>query len=50
VEYPTDEEVRSMSNRELVTLMRAQAERIERSLGRDEKPVFNLEVTGHIGP
>jgi hypothetical protein len=39
-----------MSNRELITLMRAQAEHIERSLGREEQPFFNLEVTGGGGP
>jgi hypothetical protein len=39
-----------MSNRELVTLMRAQAESIDRSLGREEKPVFDLELPGDIGP
>jgi hypothetical protein len=39
-----------MSNRELVTLMRAQAEHIEQSLGRDQQPVFNLEVVGEAGP
>jgi hypothetical protein len=50
VEYPTDEQVRSMSNRELVTLMRAQAEHIEQALGRDSQPVFNLEVVGEAGP
>ncbi len=50
MEYPTDDEVRSMSNRELVTLMRAQAEHIERSLGRDAQPVFNLEVVGEADP
>lgn len=49
MEYPTEDEVRSMSNRELVVLMRAQAEHIERSLGRDEQPVFNLEGAGDTG-
>ncbi|MGD0311370.1 MAG: hypothetical protein ABSC90_02815 [Acidimicrobiales bacterium] len=50
MQYPTDDEVRSMSNRELVTLMRAQAESIERSLGGDNQPVFNLELPGDGGP
>ncbi|HEX3980946.1 MAG TPA: hypothetical protein VHW93_06965 [Acidimicrobiales bacterium] len=40
-----------MSNRELVILMRAQAEHIERSLGPNEQPVFDLdlEVAGDAG-
>jgi hypothetical protein len=38
VEYPTDEEVRAMSNREFADLMRAQAEMIDRSLHLGDRP------------
>ncbi len=38
VDYPTEDEVRAMSNREFAALMRTQAELIDRSLHREGGP------------
>ena len=38
VEYPTEDEVSAMSNREFASLMRSQAETIDRSLHRGDGP------------
>ncbi len=39
MEYPTEDEVQAMTNREFASLIRSQAERIERTLHRDGRPV-----------
>ena len=38
MEYPTEDEVSAMSNREFASLMRSQAETIDRSLHRGDGP------------
>ena len=39
MEYPTEDEVRAMTNREFASLIRSQAEMIDQSLHRDQRPV-----------
>jgi hypothetical protein len=36
VEYPTEDEIRAMTNREFASLIRSQAEFIDRQLRRDD--------------
>jgi len=38
MEYPTEDEVQAMTNREFASLIRSQAERIDRTLHRGERP------------
>ena len=38
MEYPTEDEVRAMTNREFASLIRSQAERIEETLHRGAGP------------
>jgi hypothetical protein len=38
VEYPTEDEILAMTNREFAQLIRQQAEVIDRMLNRDERP------------
>ncbi len=38
MDYPTEDEIRAMSNREFADLMRSQAEMIDRSLHREGGP------------
>jgi len=39
MEYPTEDEVRMMTNREFASLIRSQADLIDQSLHRDGQPV-----------
>jgi hypothetical protein len=41
MDYPTEDEIQAMTNREFVTLVRSQAEEIELAMNRDgrRKPV-----------
>ena len=38
MEYPTEDEIRAMTNREFASLIRLQAEMIDRHLRRDDVP------------
>ena len=38
MEYPTEDEIRAMTNREFASLIRTQAEIIDRQLRRDDVP------------
>jgi hypothetical protein len=38
MEYPTEDEVRAMTNREFASLIRSQAEMIDRHLRREDAP------------
>ncbi len=38
MDYPTEDEISAMSNREFAALMRSQAERIDRSLAHGDGP------------
>jgi hypothetical protein len=39
MEYPTEAEIRAMTNREFASLIRLQAERIDQTLHRESRPV-----------
>jgi hypothetical protein len=39
MEYPTEDEVRAMTNREFASLIRSQADMIDQSLRRGGRPV-----------
>jgi hypothetical protein len=39
MEYPTEDEIRAMTNREFASLIRSQAEMIDRHLRREDVPV-----------
>jgi hypothetical protein len=39
MEYPTEDEVRTMTNREFASLIRSQADLIDQSLHRDDHPL-----------
>jgi hypothetical protein len=39
MEYPTEDEIRAMTNREFASLIRSQAEFIDRQLRRDDASV-----------
>lgn len=39
MEYPTEDEVRTMTNREFASLIRSQADMIDQSLHRDGPPL-----------
>ena len=39
MEYPTEDEIRAMTNREFASLIRSQAEMIDQSLHRDRLPM-----------
>ena len=43
VEYPTEDEVKAMSNKEFASLMRSQAEMIDRSLHRSGEPLPEVQ-------
>jgi hypothetical protein len=38
MEYPTEDEIRAMTNREFASLIRSQAEMIDRHLHREDVP------------
>ena len=39
MEYPTEDEIRAMTNREFASLIRSQAELIDQSLHRGDRPM-----------
>jgi hypothetical protein len=45
MEYPTEDEIRAMTNREFATLIRSQAEMIDQSLHRDDRPMQDAPGT-----
>jgi hypothetical protein len=48
MEYPTEDEVRTMTNREFASLIRSQADLIDQSLHRDRRPL--LDDPGPLSP
>jgi len=49
MEYPTEDEIRTMSNREFASLIRSQADSIDEVLHRDEHPLLDDPGT-HSAP
>ena len=43
VEDPTEDEIDAMSNKEFASLMRSQAERIDRTLDRGDRPFPDVQ-------
>jgi hypothetical protein len=44
MEYPTEDEIQAMTNREFASLIRSQAEMIDRSLHRGDAPFAETQT------
>jgi hypothetical protein len=49
MDYPTEDEIEAMTNREFASLIRAQAEKIELAMNRDDRPPRSSPTEAKLG-